>query len=68
MKLTLKACRTNVDATAKEMADYIGVTEDTVYNWECGKYSPKANHMIKILEFFTERGFPVTLENIKFLS
>ena len=26
MKLTLKACRTNVNATAKEEADYVGAT------------------------------------------
>ena len=34
MQLTLKACRTNVKATAREEAEYVGVTEDSVYNWE----------------------------------
>lgn len=67
MKLTLKACRVNVGASAKEMATEIGVTEDTVYNWESGKYAPRAKQMIKILRFFADRGFPVTLENINFL-
>ena len=52
MKLTLKACRTNVKATAKELAEYVGVTEDTIYNWECGKYCPTAVKMQKILEFY----------------
>ena len=68
MKLSLKACRTNVEATAKEMAEYVGVTEDTVYTWESGQYAPKANHMIKILAFFAEKGFPVGLNDLKFLS
>ena len=67
MKLTLKACRVNVGATAKEMAMAIGVTEETIYNWECGKYSPRAKQIIKILKFFSDRGFPVELGNINFL-
>lgn len=67
MKLKLKACRVNVDATAKEVADYVGVTEDTVYNWECGKYIPSAFNMQKLLEFFANKGFPVTLDEIIFL-
>lgn len=68
MKLTLKACRTNVGATAREVAEYLGVTEDTIYNWECGKYCPKATHMQKLLKFFEERGFAVSLNDINFLS
>ena len=30
MKISLKACRANVRATAREMADFVGVSEDTV--------------------------------------
>ena len=68
MKLSLKACRVNVNATAKEMAAYIGVTEDTIYNWESGRSAPKAYQMIKILDFFALKGFPIQLNNLKFLS
>lgn len=68
MKITLKACRVNVGATAKEMAKACGVTEDTVYNWESGKYSPRAKQMRKILDFFADRGFPISLSDINFLS
>lgn len=68
MKLTLKACRINVRATAKEMAEAVGVTEETIYNWECGKYAPRAKQIVKILKFFADRGFPVALENINFLA
>lgn len=68
MKLSLKACRVNVEASAKEMATAIGVTEDTIYNWESGKCSPRAKQMVKVLNFFAEKGFPVSLNDIKFLS
>ena len=67
MKLTLKSCRVNVNATAAEMAKSVGVTEDTVYNWEKGKYSPTAKNMQKILEFFASKGFPIEIGNINFL-
>lgn len=67
MQISLKACRTNVKATAKEVAKYIGVTEDTIYNWESGKCCPKANQMQKLLKFFEEKGFFVSLDNINFL-
>jgi DNA-binding XRE family transcriptional regulator len=67
MKLTLKACRTNVKATAKELAEYVGVTEDTIYNWECGKYCPTAVKMQKILEFYERKGFVISLNDIIFL-
>ena len=68
MKWTLKACRVNIQATAKEMADAIGVTEDTVYNWESGKYAPRAKQMSKILAYFASRGLSITLNEINFLS
>ena len=68
LKWTLKACRVNVQATAKEMADAIGVTEDTVYNWESGKYAPRAKQMSKILAYFASKGLPITLNEINFLS
>ena len=67
MKLTLKACRTNVNATAREEADYVGVTEDTIYNWESGKYCPTAVKMQKILKFYEEKGFVISLNDIIFL-
>lgn len=67
MQITLKSCRINVKATAKEEAKYVGVTEDTIYNWESGKRCPKADQMQKLLRFFAEKGFPVSLDNINFL-
>lgn len=67
MKLTLKACRANVNASVKEMAKFIGVTEDTIYNWEKGKYAPTAKSMQKILEFFATKNFEIALGDINFL-
>lgn len=66
-KWTLKACRVNIQATAKEMAEAVGVTEDTVYNWEKGKYSPRATQMGKILAYFASNGLVIALNEIKFL-
>jgi DNA-binding XRE family transcriptional regulator len=67
MKLTLKACRVNINASVKEVAKAVGVTEDTVYNWESGKYSPRAKQIIKLLDFFASRGLPISLYDINFL-
>jgi DNA-binding XRE family transcriptional regulator len=67
MKLTLKACRTNVKASAAEMAKAVGVSEDTVYNWEKGKYAPTYKNMVKIIEFFESKNFPITIDDINFL-
>ena len=67
MKLSLKACRVNVEASAKEMAKAVGVCEDTVYNWEKGKYAPSTKQLKKILAFFAAKGFSINMDNIKIL-
>lgn len=67
MRLSLKACRINVNATAEEMGKAIGVSEGTIYNWEAGKYGPKKKQMPKILNFFAEKGMPITLDDLNFL-
>ena len=36
MQITLKAARTNASLTQKEAAERIGVTVDTIGNWERG--------------------------------
>lgn len=67
MKLTLKACRINVKASVKEMAAAVGVSEDSIYKWENGKCAPRGKHMIKILDFFEQKGFPIQIDEINFL-
>lgn len=67
VKLTLKACRVNVNASAAEMAKAVGVSEDTIYNWEKGLYAPSYKNMLKIIAFFETRNFPITIDDINFL-
>lgn len=67
MKISLKACRVNVNVSVKEMAAALGVSEDTVYNWESGKYSPKVVQMPKILNFLRSKGMDLQMEDINFL-
>lgn len=40
-KISFRAARINAKLSAKEVAEEIGVTEDTIYNYEKGKTSPK---------------------------
>lgn len=40
MQVTLKAARINAGMTQREAADKIGVTVDTIGNWERGKSFP----------------------------
>ena len=41
VNISLKAVRVNANMTQKEWADKLGVTIDTVMNWESGKTEPK---------------------------
>lgn len=66
MKLTLKACRINVKATAKELGAAVGVTEDTIYKWENGKTSPKIFQVNRMIKYFIQKGFDVTIDDIIF--
>ncbi len=37
---SIKAARVNAGLSAKEVATHLGITEDTLYNYERGKSSP----------------------------
>lgn len=52
MKVTLKAARTNVGLTQQEAADKIGVTVDTMSNWERAKSFPNALQIRRIEEVY----------------
>lgn len=62
MDMTLKAARVNKGYTQKQAAELIGVTEDTVGNWERGKSYPDALHIRKIQE-----AYGVRYDNLIFL-
>lgn len=42
MELTLKAARVNAGMTQADIAQLVGVTKQTVSNWECGYNAPTA--------------------------
>lgn len=62
MEMTLKAARVNKGYTQKRAAELIGVTEDTIGNWERGKSYPDALHIRKIQE-----AYGVRYDNLIFL-
>ncbi len=62
MKITLKAARVNVGMTQKEAAAAMGVTKDTISNWERRKSFPNANIIKKI-----EKVYRVPYDSIIFL-
>ena len=51
-QLTLKAARVNAGLSVKEVAEVVGVTEDTMYRYEAGKSSPKIVTAIKLAELY----------------
>lgn len=64
--LTLKACRIIANVDAKELADAVGVTVDTIYKWEKSRSYPNAPQMVKIINFFADKGYIVNVGDIIF--
>lgn len=52
LQITLKAARMNVLLTQREAAEKIGVTVDTIGNWERGKSFPNALQIKRIEEVY----------------
>ena len=52
IKLTLKAARTNCNMSQKEAAKIIGISEDTLRNYELGKSFPDVPVIQKIEECY----------------
>ena len=52
MQITLRAARMNASMTQKEAAQHLGVTVDTVGNWERGKSVPDALQIRRIDEAY----------------
>ncbi len=67
MKMTVKACRAQVRASANDLAKAVGVSRDTIYGWESGKTAPKLTHAMRIVEFFNTKGLAVSIDDINFL-
>ena len=63
MKVTLRAARINAGITTQqEAADKLGVSKDTISNWECGKSYPDVPNIEKI-----EKVYGVIYSDIIFL-
>ena len=65
-RITLKACRIIADIKAKEMAEELSVTVDTIYKWERGRSSPNAPQIQKIIKLLSNRGYVVSIDDIIF--
>lgn len=52
MQITLRAARANAAMTQREVAIRLGVTVDTVGNWERGKSFPDALQIRKIEDIY----------------
>ena len=61
MKLTLKAARVNADLTQREAGKLLGVTKDTIFNWENGRSFPSVKLIPEI-----ERIYNVSYDDIIF--
>lgn len=62
MEITLKAARINAGYTQRQAAEQIGVTVDTIGNWERGKSFPDAMQIKAI-----ESAYRVSYDNLIFL-
>jgi len=49
-RICIAACRVNAGQTQTEFAEKIGVTQNTVCNWENGKSEPDLSQLRKISE------------------
>ncbi len=48
----LKELRKSKNVTQKKLGEYLGVTQNAVFNWESGKTEPNSETILKIAEFF----------------
>lgn len=61
-KITLRAARTNANLTQKEAAKKIGVSKDTISNWENGITSPSVEKFKQI-----EKIYGISYDELDFL-
>lgn len=51
-KITLKAARINANMRQTDAAMEVGVSRDTIRNWETGRSSPKADQLCKLADLY----------------
>lgn len=62
MQITLKAARVNCGLSQQEAARHVGVSPDTLRNWEAGRSYPNAINILKI-----EMAYGITYDQLSFL-
>lgn len=50
--MRIKELRTKANITQKQLAEFIGVTSQTILNWENGIFEPKISELIKLANYF----------------
>ena len=60
MKITLKAARINADLTQQGVADKLGVSKHTIFNWEGGITKPKKHTLMVLASIYN-----VNVDDIK---
>ena len=53
MRVTLEACRVNTGMTQAQFAEQLGVSMNTISNWERGNSEPNLTQLRKISELST---------------
>ena len=51
-KITLKAARVNMGLTQKDVAEKLGISKESLANWEKGKTHPKINILMDLCELY----------------
>ena len=62
-QITLKAARVNANMTRQEAAEKLGVSVDTLFNWENGNSFPRVPQIVKI-----EQTYNVSYSDISFFD
>lgn len=61
MKITLRSARANIGLTAREVAEMIGVHQNTLLEWERNLSSPPIDKVLRLCEIYG-----IGIENLKF--
>lgn len=62
LKITIEAARVNAHLTQEEASKLLGVSKQTLYNWENGKVSPSLKNVVKLSELYD-----IPVDNLDFL-
>lgn len=55
IKISLRACRVNSNLSIEKASKMLGITRQTLQNWESGRTSPTVENVKKICEVYNVR-------------